>query len=302
MGSPLIKVKTQEKRCFEVDDLSTLKVSSKFLLKGNSVRNPESILGRLSKQFINENRGILSSYDVEAFSSFDGREVTISFKTGTKIGAIPLLSPTSGKVDFGFIIKPRFQWSGIGPMLSYMGWKVIPKPLKLPIIPGTERKIPSWVLSSIILLRIHNLLGKLDRNFQIKEDDLQAPKGHVNWQKYATQRIPNAKFLSVPCRFPSLENNNELLSAIHYTLRKQLAGLETQRVAGIMVIKLLELCQEMISKVNKYKPRFPNSRTLKSWYQMPLKSHVFSNGLQAIEWTVDDGDSLVLVIFKGSHG
>ncbi|MCI0616767.1 hypothetical protein L0244_27625, partial [bacterium] len=84
-------------------------------------------------------------------------------KSGTKIGALPLLSPTSGKPDYGLIIKPRFDWSGIGPMLAVMGWRVIPSPLKLPLLPRSERKIPPWVLSTMILIRLKALLDRLER-------------------------------------------------------------------------------------------------------------------------------------------
>ena len=181
-------VGNREKKCFETTDLSTLTIDSDFLLNSNRGRNPEAQAAKLALQFIRYNRGLMNDFGVSVSSTYDGQNVLLQISTSNKIGALPLLSPTSGKPDYGLIIKPRFDWTGLGPMLATMGWKIIPTPLKLPLIPGTERKIPTWVISSILLKRIQALLNGLNRSFEFIEKDLQAPKGSVNWNKYAINR------------------------------------------------------------------------------------------------------------------
>ena len=282
---PIDKINT---RCFEMSDLSVKDVPAQFLIKNDSSRNPESQIARLSHQFVNDNRGLLRDYGVSVEIKYDGQSVYLTFNSSVKIGALPLLSPTSGKPDYGLIIKPRFDWAGLGPMLSVMGWKVVPTPLRLPLIPGTERKVPPWVLSSIILQRIQFLLDQLNRNFDFKQTDLNAPKGTVNWSLYASKRIPSVKFLNIPCRFPDLKENEELKSSIHFTLKVLLASLESQRIAGVFVLQLIEKCLELISRVRNIAPRQPSATALQYWYNLPIRTEAFREGLQAIEWTVDD--------------
>lgn len=291
MPTPQLTKKLHEQtHCFEVEDSSRIKVSADLLIRGgaSSVRDPNPHAARLGRQFIKQNKGLLADFDVEASLSYDGQNVDIWLNAGTYIGALPLMSPTSGRPDYGLIIKPRFNWSGLGPMLATMGWKILPTPLRLPPIPGTERKIPSWVLSSIILFRLKQLLDKMERRFELVEKDLNAPRGNINWPTYLMQKMPKAQFLQVPCRFPDLRDDRELKSAIHYTLNKQLSGLQSQRHTGIAAIQLIELCQSLLTKVNNIPPRIPMPKTIESWLHGFMKTEVFTEGLQAIEWTIDD--------------
>lgn len=69
-------------------------------------------------QFLKQNCGILRDFEIEGNVSFDGADVYIQLHAGGQVGALPLLSPTSGRPDYGLVIKPRFGWQGIGPMLG----------------------------------------------------------------------------------------------------------------------------------------------------------------------------------------
>ncbi len=286
--APLHPVERINSKCIEMPDLSVLSFPAHFLLGDERPRNVESQAARLASQFIVDNRGILNDFGVSVDTKYDGRDVTLDFKSTNYIGALPLLSPTSGKPDYGLVIKPRFDWSGLGPMLSFMGWKIVPTPLKLPLVPGTERRIPPWVLSSITLHRIQLLLEQLNRSFTFTEADISAPKGSVIWNKYATQRLPSLRMMEIPCKFPDLKENDELKSGIHYTLRLILSSLQSQRTAGIFVLQLIELCQQLITRVNTVMPRPPTSLSLQRWSNMPVQTEAFREGLKAIEWVIED--------------
>lgn len=238
------------------------------------------------KRFLN--RGILGNFGISGDLDYDGNKVDLIIKTGTRIGAIPLLSPTSGKPDYGLVIKPRYEWPGIGAMLGKMGWRVIPSTLPLPLLPHSDRKIPPWLLSATVLLRIKALIESLDRRFEFTESYLAAPRGTVNWANYASTCIPVAKFLQVPCRYPDLRDDRELKAAIHYTLLKQLTSLESQRTAGIVVLQLINLCQLLLERVQGVAPRLPSSIAVNAWHRAPLRTAVFRDGLQAMEWSNDD--------------
>ncbi|HOJ84747.1 MAG TPA: hypothetical protein PKY23_08540, partial [Bacillota bacterium] len=279
---------SRETACFEAEDYSQLKLPAVALIKGTLPRNPQGQSARLAHQFLKQNQGILRDFAVESSVGYDGDSVYINLRTGGQVGALPLLSPTSGRPDYGLVVKPRFGWQGIGPMLGTMGWKILPEPLPLPLLPRSDRKIPPWVLSTTILLRIQKLLHQLERRFEYTEDVLNAPRGQVNWARYATVKLPRADFLSVPCRFPDLRDDRELKGAIHFTLRKQLANLQSQRTAGVVVLQLLKLCQELLEKVRDVPVLQPSPKTLNKWLRANLTTTVFREGIQAVEWTIDE--------------
>jgi hypothetical protein len=253
----------------------------------------------LANQFIQHNRGILNQFGVTSEIAFDGSIVDIVFRTSTRVGAIPLLSPTSGQPDYGLVIQPRFGWQGIGPMLGEMGWRVIPEPLRLPLLPRSDRKIPAWVLSTAVLFRLRALLDHLGRRFEFSESDCPAPRGSVRWAEYATERLPSAGFLNVPCRFPDLRDDRELKAAIHFTLQRQLVSLQGQRQAGVIVLRLIDLCLGLLDKVRQVAPKEPEPLRFQSWLHGPLKTDVFRDGLQAIEWTVEETGLAGLADLRG---
>ncbi|MGI6307163.1 MAG: 5-methylcytosine restriction system specificity protein McrC [Dethiobacteria bacterium] len=273
---------------FELEDHGQLKIPAVMLVRGDVPRNAQGLSARLAHQFLNQNLGILRDFEIKGDVQFDGSAVYIQLHAGGQVGALPLLSPTSGRPDYGLVIKPRFGWQGIGPMLGSMGWKVIPIPLRLPLLPRSDRKIPPWVLSTTILLRLQKLLESLDRSFEFTEDDLTAPRGQVNWTRYATTNIPRAGFMNVPCRFPDLKDDRDLKGAIHYTLRKQLSSLQSQRTAGVIVLQLISLCQSLLEKVRDVPTIMPTQHTINRWLHGNLSTEIFRKGIQAVEWTVED--------------
>jgi hypothetical protein len=173
-------------------------------------------------------------------------------------------------------------------MLGKMGWRVVPSLLQLPLLPRSDRKIPQWVLSTTILLRIKELLECLERRFELTESNLQAPRGSVLWSRYITSSISAARFLDVPCRYPDLRDDRELMAAVHFTLRKQLASLEGQRNAGAFVLQLIGICQSLLERVRSVAPKQPSAITIGAWYRGAVRTRVFRDGLQAMEWAIED--------------
>ncbi|MBM7865550.1 hypothetical protein GTO89_01990 [Heliobacterium gestii] len=286
--SPLRPVEAGDKVCFPVDDSSAVRLSADFLLRGGAPRDPQPMTARLAHQFVRINQGLLRNFGITADVGYDGREVELRLQTGSRVGAIPLLSPTSGKPDYGLVVQPRFDWPGIGPMLARMGWRVIPEPLRLPMLPRSDRKVPPWVLSTMVLFRIRAMLERLQRRFTIGEAELTAPRGSVDWGCYARTKVPTGRWLEVPCRFPDLRDDAALLGALHFTLRRQLASLESQRTTGTVVLPLITLCQGLLDRVRHVPPRRPTDRDRLLWLRAPLQTEVFRDGLRAMEWTIDE--------------
>lgn len=275
-------------RVFECTDTADCRLDAKFLLGTAQPRSPEALSSRLAQQFLKQNSKVFDTFEVSTAQEYDGTQVSLVLRTGIKIGALPLFSPTSGRPDYGLIIRPRFDWTGIGSMLAVMGWRIVPALLKLPLLPGTERRVPPWVLSSVVLVRIKLLLAQLDRRFEITHDTLGAPKGTIDWTAYATRQMPVARMLSIPCSFPDLRDDSRLLGVIHYTLRRQLASLLTQRHLAGAVTSLIELCNDLLHRVAHVSPQRPTPTLLYNWFTGRFHLDTFREGIQALQWTDEE--------------
>src|SRR5699024_5858491 len=112
----------------------------------------------------------------------------------------------------GLTIKPRFPWAGLGDILAHTGFRNVPDLLPLPELPQSERRIPPWVLTAVVLQRLERLLDATARRFETVTADLRAPRGAVDWASYATRRFPIGRALDVPCSFPDLRDDEQLRS------------------------------------------------------------------------------------------
>jgi hypothetical protein len=242
---------------------------------------------RFADQLIKQNRSVLSLAQIECQKEFDGRDVFIRLQAGNTIGAIPLVSPTTGKADYGVIVKPRFPWDGIGAMLGQMGWRVAPVPLKLENFKGSEGSIPPWVLSSMILLRIANLLKSMARRFELITELRSAPRGQVRWNEYASRSLPVGQFMSVPCTFPDLRQDHYLLGTVRYCLERIVEALESQIEHGAFVHRLIELAQQLLRFVKDVPVFVPPTTQIATWLHNPLRTEFYIDGLQALQWTIE---------------
>src|SRR5437763_2774991 len=153
--SPLAAVKLAPEICLELKDHSTMvrPAADFFGLRGSA--DPKSQAARLTDHFLVQNRSIFELLQVSVRRDYDGSDILLLVESGSAVGAVPLLSPLTAKPDFGMVVQPRFPWEGIGPMLAEMGWLVSPAPLRLPLLRRSERRVPAWVLSVMILARLH---------------------------------------------------------------------------------------------------------------------------------------------------
>lgn len=274
--------------CLEIEDYSTKDTSAVEFFGLKTERDPKSQAARLAEQFIVQNRPFFDLLNVSVSRDFDGSDVWLRIETRNAVGAVPLLSPYSAKPDYGLVVQPRFPWKGIGPMLAETGWEVSPVLLRLPLLKRSERRVPLWVLAFTVLARLKALLDRLERRFELTEEELAAPKGAVLWDRYATRRMARGQFLNVPCRFPDLRDDRRLKGAVRYAVERQIQSLETQREHGGFIHALIALAEALLGKVRGAPACRPSPRDLDSWLRRPLRSDVLTEGLQAIEWTVEE--------------
>lgn len=249
-------------------------------LSGNAESRAEGLL--------RANRGVLRDFEVLASISRTQGRPNLHFKTNGKIGALPLLSPMSGKPDYGLIISPRFGWDGIGTAMTGAGFRIVPEFLPLPNLPRSDRQIPAWVISSVVLMRLEKMLKALNRRFQLTQETLSTPKGTIRWNDYASQSIASARPDRVPCCFPDLTDDYKLKSFIHYVLLIHRGALQSQRSASSVIVGLLDLCNSLIAQVSSVTPIMPSNSFLQNNMRSHVTSKVFRDGLESIDWTINE--------------
>lgn len=218
-----------------------------------------------------------------------GDDVCLAFDTGHITGALPLVSPTTGQANYGALIRPRFGWQGVGRALLHTGWKQTPDLLNLPSLPQSDRRVPPWVLASTVLRRLEHLLDNLTREFQMTEADRRRPRGRIQWGQYIEHRAARGQFLDVPCRYPELKDDAYLRGAIKATLKKHRRSLERERGAGPMVLRLIDKCRDLLRMVRDAPTVSPSAASLSQLRSgQHLHRDAFEQGLEAIEWTVDE--------------
>ena len=277
-----------EQRCFEATDSTVTTLPASFLLRGQQSRDPSSQVGRLAGQFVELNRSVFRQLDLIVEPHYRNATVELDIRAGTRIGAIALISPTSGRYDYGLVIRPRFDWPGVGPILGATGWRVIPSALAMPLLPRSERRVPPWVLSTIVLFRLKAYLISWIVGSKMTSEERSSPRGTIDWAKYIHRNIVRAKFLDVPCRFPELQKDRNLRAAIRFALEKQLRSLESQRLAGTFVLQLIEMCQGLVDQVRDVSPREPLPTAFQVWSRGSVRTDAFRRGLEAIEWTAEE--------------
>lgn len=287
-SAPLLPTQQANEVCLEVEDYSICRRSAIDFFHLRKSRDPAPQAARLAEQFITQNRSLMALLDVRIDRDYDGSDLHLLIQSGSAVGAIPLVSPTTARPDYGLVVQPRFPWAGIGPMLAETGWRVAPRPLRLPLLRRSERRVPVWVLSFMILTRLKLLIDSLDRRFELTTEMRPAPRGAVRWAEYATRSLQHVKFLSIPCTFPDLRDDRLLRGAVRHTVERQLRALETQKEHGAFVHRLIEFGQQILRRVQAVPPYIPSSTTLTSWLQRPMRTDQFIDGLQAIEWTIDE--------------
>ncbi len=286
--SPLVPLARTSDICLELEDYSRSTKSAIVLFASKFSPDPASQAARLADQFLTQNALLFQLLEVQIQRDYDGKDVLLHIDSGSCVGAVPLISPLTSRNDFGLVVQPRFPWAGIGPMLSEMGWLISPTPLKLPLLKRSERRVPPWVLSSMVLLRLKVLLEHLERRFEVTTELRSVPRGRIDWSEYATRQLSRGKFLAVPCTFPDLRDDRHLKGAIRFTIEKQLRSLETQLEQGAFIHSLIVLAESLSRLVNDVPSRRPDRLDVERWLRRPMRAEQFSEGLQAIDWTIEE--------------
>jgi hypothetical protein len=155
--------------------------------------------GPFVDSFLRLNEAALAKLDVShAVRSSSDAGVELLLCPGGHAGAIPLRSAQTGHVVSGFLVEPRFGWAGVGRVLVSTGWAAAPEILDCPLVPGSGREVPPWVLAGPVLHRLADLLRTLHRGYHTEERVLQKPRGQIMWSRYVSESFARGRWDHLP--------------------------------------------------------------------------------------------------------
>lgn len=201
---------------------------------------------------------------------------------GPKVGAIPLLNPSTRKVAAGLLVEPRFRWAALGSVFSAIGFSVEPSLGGAPLVPGSAREVPPWLLAAPVIERIAALLRHRRRGFVTRDEYRASPRGRVDWSRWATHDVPAGRWTSLPCRFSDPDDDPDLISAIRWTLERleeELSTVAWSPPARVLLGRTVEL-QTMIGTGVSRRPS-------PTWSPIG-NSEWLSSAVEAMTWVAEE--------------
>ncbi|MEA3643305.1 MAG: hypothetical protein VBE63_25705 [Lamprobacter sp.] len=201
---------------------------------------------------------------------------------GSHIGAVPLVSPATRRVAAGLLVEPRFRWSALGSVLQATGFAVEPRLGQAALVPGSAREVPPWLLAAPVLNRLEALLRYLRRGFVERTEVRTSPRGRIEWTQWAQRNLANGQWSRLPCSFPDLDDDPQLLSAIRWTLARLEQNLAQQRDSPPA-----RALSARIRLLNHDLGPGPSQRP-SPWNQPQTGSAWLTDALQAMGWIAEE--------------
>jgi len=210
----------------------------------------------------------------------DGLDVQLT--PGDRAGAVPLRSARTRQVAGGLVVQPRFGWTGVGRVLGETGWAAAPRFCELPMVPGSGREIPPWVLAGPVVARLKELLANLKRGYREVTENLHKPRGRTLWQQYSAQLAKGA-WHTLPCQFSTFGPDLMLRSNARWTLER--VGHALGRVPGTDLISsaLTQEIRQLLQTLADVSPRRPTAQP-----SLGIDDAVVRLGIEAMGWIRDE--------------
>lgn len=245
--------------------------------------------GSFAESFERLNAAALAGLDVRLEFAAGSEGTVVRLIPAGKAGAIPLRSAQTGQVAGGLLVVPRFGWAGVGRVLAQTGWHARPDFLRLPLVPGSARAVPPWVLAGPVLARLTALLRVLRRDFQETEAVLQRPRGRILWDQYRTHSLARGHWDRLPCRYPDLAPDRTLRAGIRWAVERIRRDLLLIGGSDPIAMVLVALAQHMLEQLNGVVASKPNPELLRRQISKArVSTEALRSGLEALTWVVEE--------------
>lgn len=245
--------------------------------------------GPYAETFLRFNKDALRALDVQGEITGNATGLLVKLVPGERAGATPLRSGLTGQVSGGLVVKPRFGWAGVGQILHETGWHAAPEFLDLPMVPGSAREVPPWVLAGPVLSRLEALLRSISPGYRQAEEVLLKPRGHIIWTRYLSQSLARGTWHHMPCSFPDLTTDPLLRQHVRWALERLRRDLLGVGGTDPIALSLATLAIRLIESLADVTPLMPRRDELdRRVTGSRILSEALRRGIEAIAWIVDE--------------
>ena len=245
--------------------------------------------GPYAETFLRFNSEAFRALDVQPQVTSGANGAAIRLVPGGRSGAVPLRSSMTGQVEGGLIVKPRFGWTGVGQILHETGWHAAPEFLESPLVPGSAREVPPWVLAGPVLARLEALLRSLSPGYRQAEEVLLQPRGSVVWRRYLSGPFARGAWHHLPCRFPDLSTDPILRRHVKWALERIHRDLLSSGGADVVALSLAALAVRLLDSLADVTGVMPRKEQLdRRVMGNRVLGDALLRGIEAIAWIVDE--------------
>lgn len=245
--------------------------------------------GPFAESFLRMNEAALSQLEIKTEVGSSDAGIRLRLVPGGRAGAIPLRSAQTGHVVGGLVVEPRFGWTGVGNVLSQTGWAASPEFLEGPLVPGSGREVPPWVLAGPVLARLAELLEALRPGYYLREETLRQPRGRILWPRYITESLTTGRWANLPCRYPELATDPLIRRIARWGLERIRLDLVAVGGRDSVARLLITLAEDLLHRVRDVSPLAPRRNELERLGASDrLLGTALRRGLEALGWVADE--------------
>ncbi len=242
---------------------------------------------RWTEPFLAANRSHLERLRLTTETQAGRDGVRVLLHPRERIGSMPLLSPTTRRVVAGLLIRPRFGWSSVGRVLAGVGFGIAPELGGAPLVPGSAREVPPWILAGPVLARISALVRELDRGFVSATHMRTQPRGRVDWTRYARDSLATGQWQRFPCTFSDLADDPWLLAVLRWTVQRIAVDLGPSSDSALGK-RLLEQTRWLLTALGTGPAHRPATDELAQRGDTGMAHAALVSGLEAVGWVRDE--------------
>jgi hypothetical protein len=246
--------------------------------------------GAFAETFLRTNDQAFRELQIEPRVEAGATGSVVRLIPGALAGAMPLRSGQTGRVAGGIVVRPRFGWSGVGRVLREVGWHAAPTFSDLPLVPGSGREVPPWVLAGPVLARLAELLRNVRRGYRTAREVLTRPRGHIDWPQYVSRSLATGRWHRLPCEFPDLSNDPHLRSLVKWCLDRVRRDLAIVGGTELNARALVAISDRLIESLRDVPMLLPRKAELDAFSTRAAVNLDVSlrQGLEAMGWVVEE--------------
>jgi hypothetical protein len=260
------------------------------------------IIGQYLQKFIDYNLSQFKFIGVQPFIIGSDQNTSLTFRSSSFIGTIPLRASDTGKQIGDFVVMPRFtgrdRFEDYIEILNLLGTEISPEVIEsLPLASGKNFRPPLYLEAVKFIASLETLLSRPWRKFDNIEKISSQPSGQINWNKFINNEYKIENRLKFPTRKNILNEFHSEYAEIRFVFdicKNELLSSNTpQRIKNTIRVKLNFIEEKLYYHIpkatNKIVAKSSDSPAVKTCKEQANKILSF-NLVDSTAWRVDFSD------------